>query len=194
MMPSTTVFFDLETTGLDTNKCDIIQMAAVCGSQVFNTYCVPRSPITEEASGLTGFSVENGRLLRHGWSMPTVPLQQALESFVEFLSSFQGTTVYLAAHNARRFDAPVLNRALKEFYLTEKFARVVSNYLDTFLLSKRLFCNFPSYSLKNLVNHFLGKSYDAHNALDDAKVLQELFKLRIGNNPWWGALSSVPSR
>ncbi|XP_077451436.1 DNA polymerase III PolC-type-like [Stigmatopora argus] len=193
-MSYTTVFFDLETTGLDTWTCDIIQIAAVCGSRVFNVYCVPRSRITGEASGLTGFSVENGALLRHGSLMQTVPLKQALESFVEFLSSFHGT-VYLAAHSANRFDAPVLNRALKEFSLSEKFARAVSKYLDTFLLSKTLFRNLSSYSLKNLVQHFLGKSYDAHNALEDAKVLQEVFKLwKIGNVQPWRYLTTVPGR
>ncbi|XP_057691601.1 DNA polymerase III subunit epsilon-like [Corythoichthys intestinalis] len=183
-MAYTVVFFDLETTGLDTERCDIIQLAAVCGTRVFNAYTVPRCHITEEASRITGFSRENGRLLLHRVPVHTVPLRQALTSFVEFLSSFCGP-VYLAAHNANRFDAPVLNRMLKEFSLVKQFERAVSYYLDTFLLAKRMFCNLYSYSLKYMASRFLGKTYDAHNALEDARVLQELFEVW---QPGWNAV------
>ncbi|XP_077425676.1 DNA polymerase III subunit epsilon-like [Vanacampus margaritifer] len=173
-MSYTVVFFDLETTGLDTERCDIIQIAAVCGTRVFNAYTVPRCAISKEAARLTGFSVVNGLLLRHGEAMPTVSLSRALTSFVEFLGSFRGP-VYLAAHNANRFDAPVLKRMLREFSLLQEFERAVSNYLDTFLLSKRMFTNFYSYSLSYMVERFLDKSYDAHNALEDARMLQEVY-------------------
>ncbi|XP_037109614.1 DNA polymerase III subunit epsilon-like [Syngnathus acus] len=175
-MSYTVVFFDLETTGLDTQKCDIIQIAAVCNRRVFNTYVVPRCALTKEASDVTGFSLANGCLFRHGKPMDTVPLRQALDSFMEFLSSFCGP-LYLAAHNANRFDAPVLNRVLREFSLLHPFQSVVFAYLDTFLLSKRMFRNFYSYSLAYMVQYFLEKSYDAHNALEDARMLQELFQV-----------------
>ncbi|XP_051918171.1 DNA polymerase III subunit epsilon-like [Hippocampus zosterae] len=187
-MSYTVVFFDLETTGLDTRNCDIIQIAAVCGMADFNAYIVPRCEITREANGITGFSVANGVLFRHGVAMPTMPLQQALSSFLDFLSSLP-EPVYLAAHNASRFDAPVLDRVLKEFSLLQRFQRVVSNYLDTFLLSKRMFSNFYSYSLKYMVEYFLGKTFDAHNALEDARMLQELFqKWRPGGSAVYKSL------
>ncbi|XP_054633615.1 DNA polymerase III subunit epsilon-like [Dunckerocampus dactyliophorus] len=187
-MSYTVVFFDLETTGLDTQACDIIQISAVCGERVFNVYTVPRCNITNEASSITGFSVVDGTLFLHGDIMPTVPLRNALTSLITFLRSFSGT-VYLAAHNADRFDAPVLNRVLQEFSLLEEFQSVVSNFLDTFLLSKRLFPRFYSYSQKYLVQRFLDKTYNAHNALEDAKMLQELFyKWQPGRNAVWKSL------
>ncbi|XP_061629544.1 DNA polymerase III subunit epsilon-like [Phyllopteryx taeniolatus] len=175
-MAYTVVFFDLETTGLDTEKCDIIQIAAVCGKRAFDAYVVPRCAITKEANRVTGFSVVDGNLFRHGVAVPTMPLHQALTSFIEFVGYFCGP-VYLAAHNANRFDAPVLDRVLREFSLLQEFQRAMSNYLDTFLLSKRMFTNFYSYSLQYLAEHFLEKTYDAHNALEDAKILQELFSV-----------------
>ncbi|XP_077373720.1 DNA polymerase III subunit epsilon-like [Festucalex cinctus] len=181
-MSYTLVFFDLETTGLDTERCDIIQIAAVCGTRVFNAFTVPRCAITGEASRLTGFSVAGGLLLRRGEAVPTVSLPQALASFVEFLGSFCGP-VYLAAHNANRFDAPVLQRMLREFSLLRRFQGAVSSYLDTFLLTKRMLTNFYSYSLPYMVERFLGKTYAAHNALEDARMLQELFQaLKPGRN------------
>ncbi|XP_061677445.1 DNA polymerase III PolC-type-like [Syngnathoides biaculeatus] len=173
-MAYTVVFFDLETTGLDTEKCDIVQIAAVCGTRTFNAHVVPLGEITKEANRVTGFLVADGVLYRRGTPVATVPLHQALSSFIEFVGSFCGP-VYLAAHNARRFDVPVLNRALRESSLLREFQRSVSSYLDTFLLAKWMFTNIHSYSLQYMAQRFLGKTFDAHNALEDAKILQELF-------------------
>ncbi|XP_071348554.1 maternal protein exuperantia-1-like [Trachinotus anak] len=169
------VFFDLETTGLDTDVCDIIQLSAICGERDFNVYTLPRRPLTESAREVTGFTVSAFGLFLHGVPMSTTPLVEALTSFIAFLRSFR-RPVLLAAHNARRFDAPVLTRVLQQYSLRQEFQRVVSGFVDTFLLSKNLFRSQASYSQENLVRHFLGKTYDAHNAVEDARMLQELFK------------------
>ena len=81
----------------------------------------------------------------------------------------------LAAHNARGFDIPVLTRALQRCFLTQRFQTLGSRFLDTFLLSKELYPRLDSYSQVNLVRHFLGKNYNAHNALEDVRALQELY-------------------
>ncbi|XP_028814857.1 exonuclease DPD1, chloroplastic/mitochondrial-like isoform X2 [Denticeps clupeoides] len=168
------VFFDLETTGLDRAACDIVQLAAACGPDCFNVYLLPRSGIAEKASKLTGFTVERGRLLLRGTQMETVPLQQALELFLQFLSKVPKPL--LVAHNAKSFDAPILVRVLKEFSLKDKFQDIVSGFLDTYTLSKEVLANESErFSQEYLVQHFLNKTYDAHNALEDAKALQELF-------------------
>ncbi|KAM4618678.1 uncharacterized protein ACJ7VT_008023 [Polymixia lowei] len=170
------VFFDLETTGLDTKVCDIIQLSAISGERVFNVYTVPQTTITDEAAEITGFTVERGTLCLHGRPVSTVSLDQALASFIAFLRSV-GNPVLLAAHNGKRFDAPVLARVLKACSLTRDFNSVVSGFLDTFLLCKKLFApQLTRYSQVYLVRYFLHKSYDAHNALEDAKVLQELYQ------------------
>ncbi|KAL6106360.1 uncharacterized protein ACO6RY_10252 [Pungitius sinensis] len=168
------VFFDLETTGLNTNVCDIIQLSAVCGKRVFNAYMLPTCRITEGAGQLTGFSVSDGALFRDGVPTGTVPLAEALASFLDFLRSFGGP-VRLAAHNARRFDAPVLTRELRRLRLLPQFEQVVSGFVDTLPLARGLEPGLDRYTQKNLVHHFLGQSYDAHDAAADASVLQELF-------------------
>ncbi|KAM7002573.1 DNA polymerase III PolC-type-like [Tautogolabrus adspersus] len=170
----TIVFFDLETTGLDTTVCDIIQLSAVCGEKVFNVYTVPRQELTESARRVTGFTVSDGVLFLKGQPVSTIPLVEALTSFIAFLRSFR-QPVLLAAHSARRFDAPVLMRVLRKMSLRQEFLQVVSGFLDTFLLSKNTYFGLPSYSQVNLVDHYLGKTYDAHNAVEDARMLQELY-------------------
>ncbi|XP_069551516.1 DNA polymerase III PolC-type-like [Brachyistius frenatus] len=170
----TIVFFDLEATGLDTNVCDIIQVAAICGERVFNAYTIPHRALTESATRVTGFTVTAAGLLLHGLPVATVPLVDALTSFIAFLRSFQ-RPVLLAAHSAMRFDAPVIKRVLRQCSLHQEFKEVVSGFLDTFPLSKNLHRNLRSYSQESMVRHFLGKAYSAHDAVEDARMLQELF-------------------
>ncbi|KAK0140531.1 DNA polymerase III PolC-type [Merluccius polli] len=174
------IFFDLETTGLDTRNCDIIQLAAISGGHSFNRYMVPAAPICETAMQLTGFNVQNGALFWHNTAMPTVTLHEALTSFLTFLRSFR-SPVLLAAHNGKRFDVPILTRVLRSCSLLDDFERLGTSYLDTLLLVRDLF-RLESYSQKSLVQLFLGKDYDAHNALEDVKALQELYR-RWNPNP-----------
>ncbi|XP_014853168.1 PREDICTED: DNA polymerase III PolC-type-like [Poecilia mexicana] len=170
------VFIDLEATGLDTSQCDIIQLAAVCEERVFNKYTVPQQSMTDSAKQVTGFTVQSGRLFRRGSPVETISIDDLLTSFLDFLRSFQ-RPVLLAAHSVMRFDAPVLTRVMKKYDLYPQFQQVVSGFLDTFLLSKRLFPRIKGYSQVSLVGKFLGKTYDAHNAEEDAKMLQELYNV-----------------
>uniref|UniRef100_UPI0037E80459 DNA polymerase III subunit epsilon-like n=1 Tax=Semicossyphus pulcher TaxID=241346 RepID=UPI0037E80459 len=170
----TIVFFDLETTGLDTNVCDIIQLSAICGEKVFNAYTLPHCELTASAKNVTGFTVSDGTLFLHGEAVDTIPLVEALTSFIAFLRSFH-RPVLLAAHSAKRFDAPVITRALRQTSLRHEFLQVVMGFLDTFLLSKNVFHGLSSYSQVYMVRYFLGKTYEAHNAVEDATMLQELF-------------------
>uniref|UniRef100_A0A8D0AIX9 exodeoxyribonuclease III n=1 Tax=Sander lucioperca TaxID=283035 RepID=A0A8D0AIX9_SANLU len=142
--------------------------------------------ITEGASQLTGFTVKKGQLYLHESHVRTVSLFSALKSFIKFLSYFRGP-VLLAAHNAMEFDALVLTRLMrKRFFLWNRFQQVVSGFVDTFILSKNVYPRhlYPGikYSQKSLVNDFLRKSYDAHDALEDAKMLEELFNFWDPNN------------
>lgn len=159
----------------DTTICDIIQVSAVCGDRVFNVYTLPRQTLTESAREVTGFTVRNAVLFLRGRPVDTIPLTEALTSFIEFLRSF-GQPVLLAAHNARRFDMPVILRVLRRCSLKQKFQEVVHGFVDTFILSKQLFPKLSSYSQENMVRHFLRRTYDAHNAMEDARMLQELYK------------------
>ncbi|XP_037539016.1 DNA polymerase III PolC-type-like [Nematolebias whitei] len=175
------VFFDLETTGLDTSSCDIIQVAAVYEENVFNKYTLPRQAMTPSAKQVTGFTVRPDGLFLHDKPVETVPLTEVLNSFISFLRSFR-RPVLLAAHGAKRFDAPVLTRVLRRHSLLQQFQQVVSGFLDTFLLSKHLYPRLSRHSQEYMVQHFLRMSYNAHNALEDARMLQKLYKRWSPNN------------
>ncbi|XP_034005123.1 DNA polymerase III PolC-type-like [Trematomus bernacchii] len=171
----TIVFFDLETTGLDAKSCHIVQLGASCEHHpIFNDYILPRIPIEYEATGVNGLTVSDGQLLLHGAPVTTVPLYHSLKYFIDYLGSFPGP-VLLAAHSAWTFDQIVLMRVLRKFSLFEQFEQVVSGFVDTLLLSKKLYPQLKWFNQPYLVRYFLGEGYNAHNAVEDAKLLEKLF-------------------
>lgn len=136
---------------------------------------MPRGQVDKRATEVTGLAVYGGRLHHRGNPVITIPLAQLLTSFLDFLQSVPGP-VLLVAHNAKGFDWVVLTRVLQQFpLLLSQFQRVVPAYLDTLPLSKRIYPELPSHSLSSLADYFLGKSFNAHNAVKDALMLQELF-------------------
>ncbi|XP_075875458.1 DNA polymerase III subunit epsilon-like [Nelusetta ayraudi] len=170
------IFFDLETTGLNIRDCEIIQLSAICGDKTFNAYTMPSGKVADDATKVTGLSVREGRLYLHETPVATVPLRQVFTSFLAYIRSFQ-VPVLLAAHNAKFFDWVILTRVLQQQFpdVWPQFQRMVPGYLDTLPLSKRVCPGLTSYSLSSLVNRFLGGAFGAHNAVEDARVLQELF-------------------
>ncbi|CAL8321523.1 unnamed protein product [Gadus morhua 'NCC'] len=164
----------LDTLPLNTWQCDIIQLAAISGVHTFNIYMMPQVAIDRGATAVNGFSVSDGALLLRGTAIPTATLTEALTSFLDFLRSLE-QPVLLAAHNARRFDKPVLDRALLGCSLARQFQQLGSRFLDTLPLSRALHPGFDSHSLVNLSGYFLPRHYNAHDALEDVRALQELY-------------------
>lgn len=130
-------------------------------------------PISKEVTDLTGFTVHGSSLYHNGVLVAAIPLKDLLNRFINYLRDFQNPI--LVAHNAKSFGAPVLRRVLAENGLQQVFKQVVPVFVDTLPLSKHMFPGLPSYSLKNLVDHFLGQQFAAHNAVEDAKILKRLF-------------------
>lgn len=168
------VFFDLETTGLDTSGCDIVQLSAISGDRLFNVYMLPRCRIAEGASRVTGLTSRGQKLFLHKQPVDTIPIKEALELFISYLRTFNKPL--LVGHNSKRFDCRILLRILEEFYLIDEFLDVVSGFLDTLLLSREMF-TLPKYSQPFLVEHFLHRGYGAHNATEDVRALQDLYRV-----------------
>ncbi|CAL8375722.1 unnamed protein product [Arctogadus glacialis] len=118
----------------DNRRCDIIQLVAISGDHTFNRYMMPQVAIDRGATAVTGFRVHNGKLFQNGRAMNTAILTEALTSFLDFLRSLE-QPVLLAAHGARRFDIPVLDRALFRCSFTKEFQGLDSRFLDTLQLS-----------------------------------------------------------
>ena len=127
------------------------------------------------AAKVTGFRVRRHRLFLNRQPVLTNSLKELVLSFMAFLRML-GRPI-LIGHNIRRFDCPVLLRALDELDLRVEFQSTITGCLDTLPLAKDI-CKdngLQSFKQENLVRELLGVDYDAHNALEDVRALQVLY-------------------
>ncbi|RYD79842.1 MAG: 3'-5' exonuclease [Verrucomicrobiaceae bacterium] len=123
------VIYDLETTGLSSEDCEIIQIAAVryregeiLRSEKFSTFVRPLNAVPYHITTLTGVTNQDVR---------NAPSQrEALLAFSQFVGHAR-----LIAHNGLRFDSKFLEAACYRERLTPR--EVAS--IDSIHLSKRLF-------------------------------------------------------
>jgi superfamily I DNA/RNA helicase len=150
------VAFDLETTDLDSEICDIVELAAVRvrgGEPVDQFQALVRGarPISPRATAV------------HGYTDRDVADAPALADVWPEFVAFAGRDV-LVAHNGQRFDVPVLRR------LAGKLPGFDSlTFFDTYPIAKSLFRD--SARLGDLAARLQVNAGRAHHALDDALTL-----------------------
>lgn len=121
--------FDLETTGLDTTTCEIIEIGFALydmnlGKMPIITrdfICLTKEPITSEIEGITGISPELQELVG-------VPLHEALVEFIQILDKYEVT--HLVAHNGLDYDIPVISRAFQIEGLNVKLPPCIDTKID----------------------------------------------------------------
>jgi len=157
----TLVFFDLETTGVETYRAEIVEIAAVkvllkegeareLGH--FRSLVKPRGQIPATATAVHG--------IRDQDVADSPPLEEILPRFLDFIGDAP-----LAGHNIDSFDIPLLAK-----YAGSLLNRVVPNLtLDTLPLAKRLFPGEP-HRLEILAERFGLEVETAHRALDDVRT------------------------
>ena len=81
-MPPLLVFFDLETTGLDVNKDEIVQIAALANTdepEEFSVFVLPSVEITRGASNVHGITRNGNTLVRSGRILPAMSMNTGLK-------------------------------------------------------------------------------------------------------------------
>lgn len=148
------VIFDLETTGLDVEKDEIIQFAAIRvdsdkETQVLEFICCPNKPIDSEAAEVHGITQE--------YVVDFPPFGDYAAKVYNF---FEGAIV--SGYNIRNFDLPLLQR------------QMVEQGYDGFLDDNEVYDAFEIYkehSGRKLVDacEYYGKATDfqAHDAMAD---------------------------
>lgn len=180
------VFFDLETTGVNIDKANICQIAAVQGgphpalgsmqpTTLFSTYVNPGMPIPQGAMDvhhITNDMVKN-----------SISQHEALVRFAGLLEKMSEThKVILAGHNIERYDIPIIKRILPDTF--GKYPTI-----DTYTGALRRFGDkdqklgplFKWYVLDNLKLVNVGDILeDAHDAAADchmcAHILAKMLK------------------
>lgn len=148
------IVFDLETTGLNCNDCEIIEIAAIkyinnIESDKFVTLVRPQYPIDKAITALTGITnemVENA---------PTI------DDVIYNLFDFIGDSV-LIGHNINAYDLNIIYDLYKEYFCKD----LTNDFIDTLSWAKRGL-NLEHNRLVDIAEHYEIDVKDAHRALAD---------------------------
>jgi len=168
------IVFDTETTGLDTQNDEIIQIAAVkmrSGKIVegsnFNVFMQTTRPIPEMLGDIKNPILEeiaNHELLSQ---------EEGIKQFLQYVSGSP-----LIAHNAE-FDINILKHSISRVLdnKTQPLADVI--YFDSLCLSRLLLPNQVQYKLKHLIQQFNLQGENAHLADADVEATTSLIALLL---------------
>lgn len=164
------VVFDLETTGVDVIKDDIIEISAVkvLGGKVADTFSTLVNPgrsipyYATQVNGITDEMVEDAPDIR--------------EALADFLA-FAGDAV-LVGHNIQSFDLNFVSNAAEGL-----FGKTVENdYIDTLHMARSCLPELSHHKLVDVASYFHISAEGAHRALNDCimnqKCYEELGKLQ----------------
>ncbi|HKM33778.1 MAG TPA: 3'-5' exonuclease [Lachnospiraceae bacterium] len=161
------VVFDLETTGINLNQDEIIEISGikVRDSKVvekFSTLVNPCMPIPRFATAVNGITdkmVKDAPLLMN-----------ALGNFLDFA----GQDI-LVGHNIHTFDTNfIYDGAVREL------GRPVQNdYVDTLYMAKRALPQLDHHRLVDVASYFHVETEGAHRALFDCEMNQQCYE-KIG--------------
>ncbi len=156
------VVFDTETTGLDTARDDIIQIAAVKmrrgkivkGSE-FSVHIATNRPIPAMLGTIVNPIIEERKHVK------ILPPEEALALFANYLGSSPGCV--LLGHNAA-FDYAILDANLQRFLPEYDLKQRNPDCFDTLKLARLLFPQLRQFKLKYLLEEFRLKGENSHLA------------------------------
>ena len=164
------VFFDLETTGVNTTHDRIVQIGAIKvhpdgTEEIKNVLVNPTIPIPEGAAEVHGISDEDVK------DKPV--FRRIAKSFAKWLSGCD-----LAGYNSDNFDVPMLVEEFGRVGIT--FPEAETCFVDV-LKIERLVC---SHKLGETYKRYTGEELEgAHDALADIRATVAIFQKQLANNP-----------
>ncbi len=163
LKPDTFVSVDVETTGLDAQLHEIIEVGAVkvvngTVAAEYSQLVKPLKPLPDFITHLTGISAAD---LKHA-----PPIRDAMPPFLDFVSGFK-----IVGQNIG-FDIGFLRAAagMGNF----------SNPIDTVEFARVLLPMLPSYNLDSLIEFFALEPEKRHRALEDARVTAQVYLKLLG--------------
>lgn len=165
------VCFDLETTGLDRNKDQIIQISMIKFNpknyniiDFYDSYVQP----------LGNYSIGLGAYFKHNISCEFLKDKPYLKDIAQDIINFIGDCDILG-YNSNRFDIPFLKTELNKYGYDIDFT--IRNCFDSFKEESRR----HGLKLEDVFERYVGHSMideglEAHNSLSDIKATIEIFK------------------
>lgn len=163
------IYYDTETTGVKSDKDRIIEIAAFDPvlNETFVKFVNPGMPIPAESTAITGITNE---MVSNAPSFKEIG-----QAFIDFC----GPTATLIAHNNDMFDQLFLQAECARHALKLPSWR----YIDTLKWSRKYRSDLPRHSLQALREVYGIAANQAHRALDDVRVLHQIFSIMIDDLP-----------
>ena len=172
--PIRAIYYDTETTGVRPEKDRIVEIAAFdpLNGTHLELLVNPGQLIPEEATAIHGITNEMVA------NAPT--FAEAGQAFIDFCS---GSCV-LIAHNNDNFDKHFLTHESKRHNLS------IPDWpmLDSLKWARKYRPDLPRHSLQFLRQIYGVAENNAHRALDDVRVLHQIFSIMIDDLPLETAL------
>jgi len=160
-MAKRAIYYDTETTGISSEKDRIVEIAAFdpVKDTSYVTLVNPGCPIPPSATAIHHISDD---MVKDAPDFSSVG-----KEFIDFCSG----DVVLIAHNNDAFDI---------HFLTKEYGRLGQElppwkFLDSLKWARRYRSDLPKHNLQFLRETFGISSNNAHRALDDVKVLYQIF-------------------
>jgi superfamily I DNA/RNA helicase len=157
------VFYDLETTGIDTRKVEIIELSALAtklyseDSQTYNSLVKPSGFLPPEITDLTGITAA---MLKDA-----LPPNRVIDEFDAFSRG-----AVLIGHNIINYD----NQIMERYYPTYLKRDFLPENIDTVLWARDLFPG-QNNSLAALGERFKLSTENLHRAGEDVRLNREVF-------------------
>ena len=155
------VVFDIETTGLNKEKCKIIEIGAVKiqdGEIIdrWSTFVNPKTKIPSEITNLTSITDSMVR--------DASVFSEQIDDFLKFCEG-----CVMVAHNAN-FDMGFMKEEAKKCGRSFNLP-----YLDTLILARCMYKSLPNHKLDTLCRHLNVILAHHHRAVDDAEATAQAF-------------------
>ena len=149
-----------------------MEFACINKNNIFHRYVLPDAPIHPKATAVTGLHVASGQLFHKKTPVVSVDIKTCLCDFVIWLQSFHNPL--LVCHNGKCFDSIILVKAFLKHPECGNLEDHISGFVDSLHVFKDVLPGRTTYRLESLVSESMAKSYDAHSATEDVKILQSL--------------------
>jgi DNA polymerase III alpha subunit (gram-positive type) len=164
-----TIWFDLETTGLNPFHNRIIEIAAIdCRDNAFQSLIKIDQPLDPKIVEIT--KITDAMLNENGKDEKEIMMK-----FHNYLTSVHthNTRTFMIAHNGDSFDRMFLKTALKKYDLS-----IPSNvfFIDSLHFARMNLPNRTSFKQEYLAERFKITNPSAHRAYGDVIVLREIWK------------------